>query len=212
MTKLLLLVAALGACTQQQDPTPIDQLSTAYGNTTLEIVARGQLDVELHIAGPAGACAVLGDDVVAKFDGVPMRVARGGYDTDSNGCYPIAFWVSPLPSAEIAAYEATTSTSDLVIEDHSAQWTVGSTRLFANQFTIDATASTIVWEDVKDITTAIVRPAAPITLDGNTIHYPAGTDISWVTATATPTPMHCVGPTTCRVSLEGTRTFGPINP
>src|SRR5262245_42551730 len=108
-----LCLVLLAACTTQTS-TPLRQLDSAYGATTIEVVVNGQFNIELHVDSTAG-CPLLGDDVVARFDGVRMNVTPGGYDSTTNGCYPIAFWVTPVPATSVAAWERTTQGSGLVI-------------------------------------------------------------------------------------------------
>src|SRR5882724_79691 len=112
MTKQLLLVAILGACAQQQATTPLAKLGT--GN--IEIVAKGQINIELHVDETAG-CPVLGDDRHALFDGQPMQMTHGGYDTNATGCYPIAFWFDSPPMTAINGFERGTNSSELVVQD-----------------------------------------------------------------------------------------------
>ncbi len=203
MNKLILLVSvgSLGACTQQDPSTPLHQL----GETHLELVANGQINIEMKVLG--GSCVQLGDDVHATFDGQPMHVARGGSDQTADGCYPIAFWINPTEMDGIKTFEAGAASSDMIIEDASARWTISSTRLFANQFSIDTANSQIVWQDVTAITSALLRPTVPVTIAGNVIHYPAGTNILSVSAYAHPTPMRCEGPSLCQVDLNGAHDF-----
>ena len=200
MKNLLLLVSVLGACAQDQS-TPLHKL----GETTLELVSYGSVNAELKIVGTG--CPVIGDDVTATFDGVPMNVTRGGYDTTADGCYPIAFWISPKQISDVTTYEAGAASSDMIIEDASARWTVSSTRLFANQFAIDNAKSQIVWQDVTAITTAQTNPVVPIKITGNVITYAAGTDILSVSAYAHPTPTRCEGPGGCLVDLSAGHDF-----
>jgi len=207
MMKPLLLVIAVGACSQSNS-TPLDQLNTTFGDTSLEVVAGPRLIVELHVANTA-SCPTLGDDVVAKFDGVPLNVARGGAATNSTGCYPIAFWLDSVPVEQMAAFEVSSGNagSQMVIEDFSASWNIAPTNLFTTKFVIDAAASRIVWQNVSSISTATVVPHVDVKIDGSNILYPAGTKISHVEAYAHPTLSQCAGPTTCMVDLEGSQTF-----
>ena len=200
----------LGACAAEPS-TPLDQLATTYGDTTIEVVARGQLNIELHVDTTYG-CPLLGSDVNAWFNGVRMNVTPGGYDETNDGCYPIAFWITPLPQTTMAAWEKTMNGSQLMVTDHSAQWTIGPTQLFATGLVDDPTTSRIIWQNVAEISTAQVVPPVPITIDGNTISYPPGTAISWVDAYAHPQPSRCSGPTSCVVDLEAIRSFDSINP
>lgn len=201
MTKLLLLSAALAACTQQEAPTALHEL----GSTTVEVVANGQVNIELKVESIG--CPLIGEDVVATFDGHPMHVARGGRDEVSDGCYPIAFWISPRDIDGIITYEQGASSSEVVIEDASARWSVGSTRLFGNTFTIDAAKSTVTWQEVSQVTSAQLNPSVPVTISGNVISYPPGTDVVSVDAYAHPKPTRCEGPGTCLVDLSGARNF-----
>src|SRR6266581_363908 len=97
MTKKLLIVVAVSACTTSDRTTSLESLERTYGQTHVEILAKSQLNVALHVDAAEG-CPLLGEDVSATFDGMQMFVARGGYDLDSTGCYPIAFWFAPLPA------------------------------------------------------------------------------------------------------------------
>ncbi len=206
MKKLLLLVSVLvGACTQDQQSTPLHKL----GETTLELVSYGSVNAELKIIGTG--CPLLGDDVTATFDGLPMNISRGGIAETSDGCYPIAFSISPDQISGAMAYEAGSSSSDLIIEDASARWTIASTRLFANDFVIDTVNSQITWQNVSAITTAQTTPAVPIKISGNVISYAAGTDIASVSAYAHPIPMRCDGPGGCLVDLSGAHEFHSQN-
>jgi hypothetical protein len=220
MKTLLLVISAgslgsLGACTQ--DSTPLSELHTMFGNTSLEIVAKEQINIELHVDTTRG-CPVLGDDVVATFDGEPMAVARGGYDTDAHGCYPIAFWMTSFPADRIASWElrgaqvGSQAGSALKIQDATATWTVSPTRLFTNELVVDAAASRLVWQDIPEISTARLVPSVDVKIQGNSIYYPPGTVITYADAYAHPTPTQCDGPTTCTVNVERIRQFGPANP
>ena len=214
MTKTALLSVALGvlgACTSSDPSTPLAKLQTQYGDTRLEILAKDQLSVILHIDS-SGGCATLGKDVTARFDGQPMNVVRGGYDLDSDGCYPIAFWISPLPAAAISGFERTSNGSALQILDHSATWNVDAGKLFADDFENDTANAQIIWHDVSEIATAQVGPSVKTTIVGNAIHYPKGTDIVWVSATAHPKPTRCDGPGLCTVDMAGERAWAPVNP
>ena len=215
MTKLLpallpsVVLLATGACAQQA-PTALSELQATYGNTNLEIVALNQISVEMKVQGLG--CPRIGDDVVAKFDGIAMDVSRGGESDTFDGCYPVGFSIAKMPVASAQAYEAVAQSSDLLIEDSNTTWTISSTRMFSNDFTIDAANSRVVWEDVTTISTAQLVPAVPFTLNGNAIEYAKGTDIVSVNAYAHPTPSVCSGPNACFVDLAGTRAFGPANP
>lgn len=202
MTKLLLLAAFLGACADQQSSTALH----ALGDATLELVSfGGQVNVELKTKGTG--CPLLAEDVHATFDGIPMEVSRGGFAETADGCYPIAFSILPSRLSGVAAYEAGTANTDLVIEDQSARWTVASTRLFTNQFEIDAASSRIVWQNVSAITSAQLEPAVTVQIEGNIIHYPPGTNVVSVSAYAHPIPTKCDGPGLCLVDLQGAHAF-----
>ena len=206
MTKLLLLVALVGACADQQPSTPLHKL----GNTQLELVGGSQVNVELKVLGTG--CPLLADDARATFDGVPMTISRGGFAETADGCYPIAFSIDPNRVSGIAAYEAGSSSTDLIIEDSSARWTIASTRLFTNQFDIDTASSRIVWQNVTAITTAQLTPSVVVQIEGNVIHYPPGTNVVAVSAYAHPTPTKCDGPSLCLVDLQGAHAFQPLAP
>ena len=207
MAKQLLVVALLGACAQQQSSTPLAKL----GSSNIEVVAKGQVNIELHVDESNG-CPVLGDDVRALFDGQPMQMTHGGYDTNATGCYPIAFWFNNPPMSDLVGFERGTNSSQLVVQDKSATWSVNTSRLFANDFADDTANSQIIWTDVATITTAQISPAVPITVTGNVIHYVPGTSIQWVDATAHPATTLCDGPANCFVNLEGSKQLGPISP
>ncbi len=204
---ILVSGVVLGACAQQQATTPLAKLATP----SIEIVANKQVNVLLHVDETSG-CPLLGEDVQALFDGQPMQMTRGGYDTNSNGCFPIGFWFNSAPMDAINGYEKTTNGSQLVIQDKSSQWGVDTTRLFANDFAVDATTSQIVWTDVSQITSAQIYPGAVVQVAGNTIRYTPGTTPQWVDALAHPVPTRCDGPTQCLVNLEGTRNWDGQNP
>ena len=213
--KLIPFVAAgaLGGCLQEAT-TPLARL----GDSKMEVVGHGQLNVLLHVNDTSG-CPRLGDDAVAKFDGQVMEVSRGGEADDATGCYPIAFWFNKPPVGDLTTFEAVNSSSELVVEDHSAQWSVGMTRVFLSDFVNDTNKSTITWTNVPLISTAsltgsdLFHPHVNgISISGNVITYPKGTVVTEVDAFAHPTPTRCEGPAECLVDLEGTRTFDPINP
>lgn len=210
MTKILGLVVALGgigACTNDGPTTPLSQL----GQTQLELVANGQINAELKLIGHTD-CPTLQADVVATFNGHPMEVSAGGYDTTGDGCYPISFWIKPTEIGGIVAREAGAGSSEIIVEDSSAHWVIGSTNVFANRFSVDTANNQIVWSDVSAITTAKLTPYAPVTIEGNVIHYPAGTVVDSVSAYAHPTPSTCDGPGLCVVDLTGNRAFNNISP
>lgn len=213
MTKKLLIVVVLGACTQQQNTTSLAELRNAYGDTNLEVVAKsGQVNIVLHVDAQDGACPLLRDDVAATFDGNAMTVARGGYDLDSTGCYPIAFFISTLPMDQVHTFEATSSGSQFMVKDASARWGVNTGVLFGNNFVDDPANARITWSDVSSISTATLDPVVQTTIEGNIIHYPAGTHVYYVSAWAHATPTLCAGPVVCSADIQGDRALGPINP
>lgn len=210
MTKMLTLLVALGgigACTSDEVTTPLSQL----GQTQLELVANGQINAELKIQNVSD-CPLLGDDVVATFNGHPMQVSKGGYDTTSDGCYPIAFWIRPNDIPVVVAREAGAGSSEIVVDDASAHWVIGSTNVFANRFSIDTANSEITWADVTAISSVKLTPSVTTRIEGNVIHYPAGTDVIGVSAYAHPTPTTCDGPGLCVVDLTGNRSFNGGTP
>ena len=212
MRKLLPLIA-LAACAAPPSSTPLSKLQPVFGDTTLEVVAKGPLDILLHVPkGSDGSCPMLGADVTARFDGQAMHVFRGGEDSQADGCYPIAFEFDRMPVSSIAAWELTTSGSQLEIADRSAVWEVAAHPLFANNFVDDPAASQIVWKDVTQITTASVSPIVPVHIVGNAITYPPGTQMTYVQAIAHPAVERCDGPSACTVNLQGERQLVPINP
>ncbi len=200
--KRIFLVAALGACTSQTPSTPLSALATSQ----LEIVTNGQINIELHVDETQG-CPVLGNDVVATFDGATMQVSRGGYDTNASGCYPIAFWFNDVPMATINGFEKVAPGSELVVTDKSATWTVDTVKLFANDFVVDTASSQIIWEDVSAVSVAQVSPGAVVGIEGNAIHYASALPIDSVYAVSHPTPTRCDGPGLCMVDLAGSRSF-----
>jgi hypothetical protein len=202
-----LSLAALGACAQQQSHTPLAKL----GQPNVEIVASGQVNVQLHV-DESGGCPLLSDDVTAQFDGQPMMMTHGGYDENASGCYPIAFWFNAPPMTAINGFEKTANASQLVIKDASQTWSVNTTRLFANNFVNDTTNSQIVWTDVDSIASAQLLPPVPVQIQGNAIHYPTGSTIEYVDALAHPVPTLCDGPAICQVNLQGERDWRPTNP
>jgi hypothetical protein len=205
MNKIWLL-AVLGACTANAPTTSLAELNAKFGAPHIEVVASvDQVNIELHVTETTG-CPTLADNVVATFDGQPMDVARGGYDLDGSGCYPIAFWFNSAPMAAILSYEAETKTSQLVVADPGTTWNIQTTRLLSNDFEIDATASQIVWEDVTSITSAQVSNSEAIIV-GNAIDYTPGAMIDWVNAYAHPVPTLCAGPALCTVDLSGARSW-----
>lgn len=204
---MALAVVAICGCSTSDPGTPLAKL----GSTQLEVVARpGQLNIELHVT-TTGDCPQLADDAVARFDGQPMNVARGGVAQNADGCYPISFWFETMPMAQINGVENTSSGSQLVVHDASATWNVDTTSMFQNNFQIDAANAKITWFDVQSITSASVSPIVPVTIQGNTILYPPGSAIDWVDAYAHPSVTRCDGPGVCSVDLEGSRKLG-INP
>src|SRR5438046_10271826 len=111
--KPVYLVVALAACTQQQASTPLAQLATT---SHLEIVTNGKVNIEMHV-DESGGCPRLDESVSAMFDGAPMLVSHGGYDTNASGCYPIAFWFNDTPMATVNGFEKTAFGSELVVAD-----------------------------------------------------------------------------------------------
>ena len=209
-THLLALLVLVG-CTSSHKSTPLADLASAYGDVRLEVVARGQVNVELHVASPNGDCPLLADDAAATFDGMPMQVARGGTAQQSNACYPIAFWFDQFPEAQVQGAERTTSASQLVVLDKSAEWRVDTGSMFTADFVNDAATSTITWTNVKTITSAEVYPQAQVTISGNTISYPKGSTVTYVDAVSHPDATRCEGPAQCTVFLEGQHDW-TINP
>jgi hypothetical protein len=205
MRKLWLL-AVLGACTTKDSSTSLAQLVDKYGATNVEIVATsGQVNIEMHVAEAAG-CPQLSDDVSAQFDGQNMLVARGGYDTNSTGCYPIAFWFDSTPTVAAVGFEAVKTDSELMIADASATWQINTSKLLSNDFVIDAAASSVVWEDVSTITTAMTSPNTVTSIVGNTINLSPGT-LQWVEAYAHPVATQCAGPSECVVDVQASRNW-----
>jgi hypothetical protein len=205
MRKLLIPLGLVAGCTHSDSTTPLSDLAKKYGDTNLELVVNGQVNIELHVS-PTSGCPELSEELVATFDGVPMHIVRGGYDTNANGCYPIGFYApQPLPADQLMGFERTTTASELVLVDRSSQWTVGTGRLFTNDFVIDRAAGTIEWQNVAAISTAQISPQAPVTIERNIIHYPKETAVELVQAYAHPVPSRCDGPALCTIDLEGTR-------
>lgn len=216
MGKVLVLASLLGAalagCAQQQQPaTSLAQIAPTYGAPTVEIVANGQVNVLLSIP-TKGDCPVMSDRLTATYDGAPMRVARGGYDTTTNSCYPIAFWFDAPPTATIDGFEKSTNSTQLRLVDESATWTMQTSKLFADDFVDDSANHRIVWQDVPTITTAEVSPSQRVTIQGNAIVYQPGTEIDWVSAHAHPTATTCDGPGQCTVDVDGSRTLRQPSP
>ncbi len=205
MRKPIYLVVGLAACASPKT-TPLAQLQSAYGTTQLDVVTNGKINIELHVDETAG-CPTLDEHVTATFDGAPMLVSRGGYDTNASGCYPIAFWFNDTPLATVNGFEKSAQASELVVADKSATWTIDTVPLFANDFVNDTQNARILWTDVTTISSAEIQPGGAGQISGNAISYPAGTQVQWVTATAHPTPSRCDGPGLCTVSLQGSRTF-----
>jgi hypothetical protein len=213
MTKKLVIVVVLGACAQQQNTTSLADLRTAYGDTHLEVVAESQqVNIVLHVAAPDGSCPMLRDETSATFDGNQMGVARGGYDLDSSGCYPIAFFISTLPIDQIHTFEATSGGSQFLVKDNSARWGVDTGAMFGNDFVDDPAHAQITWSDVTSISTATLDPIVKTTIVGNVIHYPAGTHVNYVSAWSHSVPTLCAGPVVCSTDIQGDRALGPINP
>jgi hypothetical protein len=203
MRSHLIALLALVGCTQSNSSTPLAEIANKYGDTTLEIVSRGQIAVNLHVAPTGSDCPSLSEDAVATFDGQNMMVARGGYATTATGCYPIGFWFDAFPEAQVQAWERTTSAAQLVIADRSAEWRIDTGLLLTQTFVDDPANSLITWTDVTQVTQATLSPVVPVTIKGNTIHYPAGTAVTAVVAIAHPVASRCDGPSTCTVFLEG---------
>ena len=172
MRKLWLLVV-LGACTTKDASTSLAQLTDKYGGTNVESSRPGQVNIEMHVAETSG-CPQLSDDVVAQFDGQNMLVARGGYDTNSTGYYPIAFWFDSTPMVAAVGFEAVKTDSELVISDSSATWQINTSKLLSNDFVVDATTSSVVWEDVTTITTAMASPNTVTSIISN-----ANQSVAW---------------------------------
>lgn len=206
MRKLWLLAAVLGACTSKDASTPLAQLADKYGATTIEIVANsGQVNIEMHVA-ETSSCPQLPDDLTAQFDGQNMQVARGGYDTNATGCFPIAFWFDSTPTAAATGFEVVKSDSELMLTDSSATWQINTSKLLSNDFEVDAAASTVVWTDVSAITTAEAFPNKVLSIVGNTMTLSPGT-VQWIEAYAHPVPTQCAGPAECVVDVQGSRSF-----
>ncbi|HET9619943.1 MAG TPA: hypothetical protein VFP84_01160 [Kofleriaceae bacterium] len=205
---------ALGACATDNS-TPLKDLNTTFGATTMEIVARGQVSLELHVAGDG--CPTLSDDLKATFNGHTMNVARGGSATDAFGCYPIAFFVDDsLTQDELAKSERAVSagtgaiSSQILIQDSSTTWQIAPTRLFGNNLENDVANSRIVWPDVDRIAEAIIYPAVDVKVQGDSMFYPPGTNVTYAQALAHPVPTVCTGPGLCTVDFQRTRSFsGP---
>ena len=207
MTKTLLVVVAISAaCASQQPSTSLSKLNTAR----LGVVSNGSIAIELHVDGD---CPMLREDLFATFDGQPMNVARGGYATNATGCYPIGFWFDPMPAAALATFESGHSISQLEVIDPSAVWHIDATPLFteASAFVDNPASATITWNGVATITTAETSPIVPVTISGNTIKYPAGTAINWVSARSHPVPTRCDGPESCTIDLDGEATLHKPN-
>jgi hypothetical protein len=202
MRKPIYLVLGLAACTSQPKTTPLAQL----GTTQVEVVTNGKINIELHVDETQG-CPTLDEHVMAMFDGAPMQVSRGGYDTNASGCYPIAFWFNDTPLATVNGFEKSANASELVVVDKSATWTVDTVPLFANDFLDDTQNSQIIWPEVSSIASAEISPGTPTQITGNVISYPVGLQITWVSALSHPTPTRCDGPGVCTVSLQGQRDF-----
>src|SRR5262245_14082555 len=117
---------ALGACAQDKS-TPLARLGTSQ----IEIVANSRVNVLMHIDETAG-CPTLSEDTHALFDGQPMKMTYGGYDTNASGCYPIGFWFDKPPLDAMTGFERATQHAQLEISDKSATWSVQSGQLFAD--------------------------------------------------------------------------------
>lgn len=198
---MALVVVAICGCSTSDPGTPLAKL----GTTQLEVVARpGELNIEVHVATTSD-CPQLADDVVARFDGQPMQIARGGNAQNGAGCWPIAFWFDTMPATAVAGFENTSTSSQLVVHDATATWNIDTTTMFQNNFQIDAANAKITWFDVQTITSATIAPLVPVTIQGNTILYPPGTVVEYVDAYAHPAVTRCDGPGVCNVDLEGAR-------
>jgi hypothetical protein len=210
MGKHLVGLVALAVGCAQPKTTPLSDLAKDFGPTRMEIVAKAQLGITLHVDSTQG-CPELADDATALFDGQTMNVARGGYDTNAKGCYPIGFWFDPVPDAALTGFEHSSTTAELVVRDSSATWQVDTTRLFMNTIINDPVTSTITWENVNEITGAQIAPLVPFTIQGNTIKYQAGTQITWIDASSNPVASRCDGPGQCTVMLEAQHNW-QVNP
>jgi len=208
MKRILLAAGLLAGCTSQQTSTPLSDLTKNFGPTSLEVVANGQLSILLHV-NETQACPLIGENVVATFDGANMHVTRGGYDTNASGCYPIAFSFDSMPEATVAAYEATKG-SELVVADASATWTVDTVKLFANDLINDPASSQIVWEDVTSISGAELAGASITSIQGNQINYQTVAGVRSVQAHSHPTASRCDGPGSCAVDLYGYRSYNGL--
>lgn len=206
-----LLAPALVGCAQPQPQTPLAQLATSYGTPSLEIVANGQLNVLVDVP-TTGDCPLLSDKLTATYDGAPMKVSRGGYDTTSDSCYPIAFWFDAPPMAAIDGFEKSTNSTELQLADESATWRVQTSKLFANDFVDDAANHRVLWTDVATITSAQILPAQSYTIEGNAVVYPAGGHVDWIAALSHPVATTCDGPAHCLVNVQGSRTLHPTAP
>ncbi|HEX4418764.1 MAG TPA: hypothetical protein VH165_12725 [Kofleriaceae bacterium] len=213
MVKTCLLVfgaaGALAACSQDNS-TALKDLSTTYGDTTIEIVARSQVNVLLHVNGDS--CPTLSDDAVAMFDGQQMEVSRGGYAQDATGCYPIAFWFNKFPADVVSQRERTSNGAEMIIKDASQTWHIAPTQMFGNELTNDTVASRLVWPNVDNIATAVVYPTVDLRIAGDNVYYPAGTNVTFAQVRAFPAVTLCDGPGTCSVDLQRDVTFGTSLP
>lgn len=207
-----LLSAALVGCAQPQPTTSLAQIAPTFGAPTVEIVANGQVNVLLNIPTKSGDCPVMSEQLTATYDGAPMRVSRGGYDTTSNSCYPIAFWFDAPPVAAIDGFEKTTNSTQLQLADESATWKMQTSKLFADDFVDDTANHRVVWEDVSAITTAELSPSQAVAIQGNAIIYAPGGEVDWVSAHAHPTASTCDGPGQCTVDVDASRMLRQPSP
>jgi hypothetical protein len=67
MRKSLIALGLLAGCTQSNSSTSLADLAKKYGDTQLEVVANGQLNIELHVA-PSSGCPELSEELAATFD------------------------------------------------------------------------------------------------------------------------------------------------
>jgi hypothetical protein len=103
-------------------------------------------------------------------------------------------------------FEAVKTDSELMISDSSATWQINTSKLLSNDFVVDAATSSVVWEDVSTITTAMASPNTVTSIVGNTINLSPGT-VQWVEAYAHPVPTQCAGPAECVVDVQASRNW-----